>query len=325
MSLSEPGSINKGSISSSMLQDQLAQTELLRGVPEAFLRLLIQDTSLRELEAGEMLLTPERDNYHVYLLLSGALTVHFVSPDSPEIRVVTPGFSVGELSVIDGCRPTAYVVAREASRVFAVARDRVLGLIGGSCPLSLNLLTIMTHLIKSNTECIVQSRAQIDTLTSHANLDGLTGLYNRRWLVHSLPRLMETGHPLCVLVLDVDHFKRYNDGHGHPAGDLALKALSQVLKNTVRPYDFVIRYGGEEFLALLPSTPREEGLKIAERIRHNTEIQAITQSGGDPLPGITLSIGLAMNAPGLTPEALIQLADAQLYQAKQSGRNRVCD
>lgn len=307
-----------------MLQDQLAKTELLRGVPEAFLRLLIQDASVRELEAGELLLTPVHDNFHIYLLLSGALTVHFVSPDLPEIRVVTPGFSVGELSVIDGGRPTAYVVAKEASRVFPIARDKVLGLISDSSPLSLNLLTIMTRVIKSNTECIVQNHARIDTLTNHANLDGLTGLYNRRWLVQSLPRLMETGHPLCVLVLDVDHFKRYNDSHGHPAGDLALKALSQVLKSTVRPYDFVTRYGGEEFLALLPSTPREEGLKIAERIRHNAEIQPITQSGGDPLPGITLSIGLAMNAPNLTPEALIQLADAQLYRAKQAGRNRVC-
>jgi diguanylate cyclase (GGDEF)-like protein len=307
-----------------LLLEQLAQTEFLKGVPEASLHLLARDASPREVKAGEILLSPEQDNHHVYLLLSGALTVHFVTPDSPEIRVVTPGFSVGELSVIDGSRPTAYVVSREDSAVFPISRDKVLGLISGSCPLAINLLTIMKRWIKSNTECIVQHRAQIETLTSHANLDSLTGLYNRRWLVHSLQRLMETGRPLCAVLIDVDHFKRYNDNHGHLAGDRALKALSGVLTNTVRPYDFVIRFGGEEFLVLLPSTPREEGLKIAERIRQNTEIQPIVQSGGTLLPGITLSIGLAMSTPDLTPDALIEHADTQLYRAKQTGRNRVC-
>src|ERR1022692_2029483 len=101
----------------SPIAEELAQTELFRNAPEVTLQMVLKHAAPLELSPGEILLEPGRDNHHIYLLLSGILAVHFGSPDSPEIRELTKGSSVGEMSIIDGTPPSAYVVAKEASRV----------------------------------------------------------------------------------------------------------------------------------------------------------------------------------------------------------------
>lgn len=305
---------------------ELAQTDLFQGVPETILRQVYKHAAPRDLASGEVLLSPESDNYYVYLLLSGALTVHFGAPDSPVIRELTKGVSVGEMSVIDGTLPSAYVIAKEASRVFPVHRDLIQHLVSDNNPVGRNLLQMLTCWMKANTQRIVKDRSQIWELTDHANVDGLTGLYNRRWLDNALARLLDQAskgkQPFCALLLDVDQFKKYNDTQGHLGGDRALVALGNILKTTVRPYDFVARYGGEEFLILLPNTSRDEGIVVAERIRLATENQEILAPDNTLLPGITVSIGLAVNETGATtPGSLIAAADAQLYRAKKDGRN----
>ena len=306
------------------IAEELAQTELFRDVPEAIIQLALTQSAPQELAAGEILLSPERDNHHVYLLLAGSLGVHFDSPDSPEIRTLTKGISVGEMSIIDGTPPSAYVIAKETSRVFPIHRDMLHSLVADTSPVAGNLLRMMTQWMKANTQRIVKDRTQIWELTDHANVDALTRLYNRRLLDNALPRLLSKGgHPLCVLLIDVDHFKKYNDTHGHLGGDQALMAMGDVLKTSVRPYDFATRYGGEEFLVILPNTTEDEGMVAAERIRQTAEKKKINSADGSPLPGITISIGLAMNNPEATPQSLIAAADAQLYRAKKEGRNCV--
>lgn len=309
------------------LIEELAQTELFRDVPDALLRQVPAYAAPRELAPGEMLLSPEQDNEYVYLLLSGTLSLHFGSPDSPEIRELRQGVSVGEMSIFDNTPPSAYVIAKEASRVFPLHRDLLYSLVSEANPVARNLLRLLTQWMKVNTQRIVQDRAQIWELTDHANIDGLTGLYNRRWLDNALARLLaqvqKGEQQLCILLIDADNFKRYNDSHGHQAGDQALVALGEVLKTTVRPYDFATRYGGEEFLIMLPNASREEGRVVAERIRGNVAKKAIVAVDGTPLPGITVSIGLAISDAGSTPESLIGAADAQLYRAKEAGRNGV--
>lgn len=306
---------------------ELAQTELFRDAPEATLQLVMAQAETRELAPGEVLLSPERDNHHVYLLLSGILSVHFGTPDSPAIRELAPGVSVGEMSIIDGTYPSAYVIARDACRVFPIHRDLIQHLVADTNPIARNLLRLLTQWLKANTQRIVKDRLHIWELTDHANVDGLTGLYNRRWLDNALPRLLAQSQkgdqPLCLMMIDVDHFKRYNDTQGHQGGDRALIAMGDVLKTTVRPYDFATRYGGEEFLVLLPNTVLDEGVAAAERIRAGTAKKAIASVDGAPLPGITISIGLAMCEPGATAASLIGAADQQLYRAKEEGRNCV--
>ena len=148
--------------------------------------------------------------------------------------------------------------------------------------------------------------------------DSLTGLANRRHLdivaESNLARARRHGTPFAIILLDLDHFKRYNDTHGHSAGDRLLVAVAETMKNEVRETCLVVRYGGEEFLILLSDTEIAAALAVAERIRH--KVQENT--------GVTVSLGVSWAKDGArTLAELIAAADAALYQAKHSGRNRV--
>lgn len=309
------------------ITEELAQTELFKGVSDAILAHVAEQASPFELVTGEVLLTPEINNECVYLLLSGKLALHFGSLDSPEIHELGKGVSVGEISIIDGMPPSAYVIAKEPCRVFPVQRQLIHSLIAETCPIADNLLKLLSHYMRENTSRIIKDRAEIWELSDHVNVDALTRLYNRRWLENTFIRLLEQSvkceHPLplCVLLIDVDNFKHYNDTLGHSCGDQALISLGEVLRSSIRIYDYAVRYGGEEFLVILPNTNRAEGIATAERIRKNAAKKTIITPEGARLPSITISIGLAMNKANSTPKTMIDDADAQLYRAKESGRN----
>jgi diguanylate cyclase (GGDEF)-like protein len=166
-----------------------------------------------------------------------------------------------------------------------------------------------------------------ERLENMALRDGLTGLYNRRFLDEMLERdlakLKRDNKLAALLLLDVDHFKRFNDTHGHQAGDEALRRVATALAASVRVSDVVCRYGGEEFLVFLPDCNMDEATAKAEKIR--AAVAGISMTMGERvIPGVTISIGLAMfPAQASTRAQLIQSADAALYRAKGAGRNRV--
>ncbi len=164
-----------------------------------------------------------------------------------------------------------------------------------------------------------ESQAELERLSI---TDALTGLYNRRHLMGTLvseaQRSRRLRRPFSVLLADADHFKQYNDTHGHPAGDAALVKIADILRRTTRAVDCVARYGGEEFLVVLLETTVATATVVAERIRARVAGEAF--SGGQ----MTMSIGVAeCPTHGDTPEELIASADAALYEAKGAGRDRV--
>jgi diguanylate cyclase (GGDEF)-like protein len=157
--------------------------------------------------------------------------------------------------------------------------------------------------------------------------DPLTGLFNRRYmeegLAQELYRARRNDSKLAVIMIDIDHFKQFNDRYGHDGGDAVLRALGMFLKDHVRGSDIACRYGGEEFVLVLSSTTAEGALQRADAIRSGAALLSITH-GNRPLGAITLSLGVAMFPEhGDLPAALVTAADIALYQAKGAGRDRV--
>jgi diguanylate cyclase (GGDEF)-like protein len=174
-----------------------------------------------------------------------------------------------------------------------------------------------------------QKRAETALKTLAAS-DGLTGLANRRSFDQTLAmewsRAQRTKKPLSLLFADVDHFKLFNDLHGHQKGDGCLKAVASLIgKNTFRPADLSARYGGEEFAIIMPETDQKGARKVAERLRDVLAELRFTHGAPEVGPLVTLSIGIATQVPkeDLCPEWLLRRADQALYAAKHSGRNCV--
>jgi diguanylate cyclase (GGDEF)-like protein len=169
-----------------------------------------------------------------------------------------------------------------------------------------------------NAELLEANRA----LAQAAVTDGLTGLKNHRAFQESLHSAVQMAErlqqPLSLVMFDIDHFKQFNDTFGHPAGDELLRQVAQVLRESARAYDVAARYGGEEFALLLPNTTLEQAVQVAERLRQ--QISAIE----NPHAPVSASFGVATYRRGAPPATLVYEADAALYRAKRSGRDRVC-
>lgn len=169
----------------------------------------------------------------------------------------------------------------------------------------------------------------IDGLCDVSSRDALTGLSNRRQfeiaIAREVDRVARSGEAALLLVLDIDHFKRVNDTHGHDAGDAVIQAVANTLQDCVRPMDTVARIGGEEFAMILPNCAPAFGETVAERVRTKIEKTAVRVSGGSELC-VTVSIGGAFAPQWVRSSSPLWLkrADDKLYEAKRSGRNRTC-
>jgi len=174
------------------------------------------------------------------------------------------------------------------------------------------------------------------------NTDELTGMYNRRAIMRLLEeefmRARRFGYPLSVAMVDLDHFKRVNDAYGHLSGDIVLEEVAQVLKESVRRFDVLGRYGGEEFLCILPVTAGRGAFVSGERIRKQVKKMCFEVAGPDQLRPLvegevpsgetvemTVSVGVATTDPSVTePSHLVSAADTAMYLAKERGRDRTC-
>ena len=170
-------------------------------------------------------------------------------------------------------------------------------------------------------------RHNLDHSLELAVIDQLTGLYNRRYMTAQLDALIQRAgksrQPTAALVVDIDHFKKINDSFGHAVGDEVLREFAARLASNVRAVDLACRYGGEEFVVLMPDTELEHAHLIAERIRRNVAGSPFRVAGGHELLSVTISVGVASAAPGDEAAALLKRADEALYAAKTEGRNRV--
>ena len=176
---------------------------------------------------------------------------------------------------------------------------------------------------------LVQLREDYQRVRCESLEDPVTGTNNRRAFNYAIGTMCEAADaeakPVSLLMVDMDHFKKVNDTHGHVVGDAVLKWVAQLINELIRGGDFLARYGGEEFAVLLQDTSLKGAEQVAEHIRQRTEGQRLKYGELDQKIGcVTMSIGVASYHPGELVESLVERADDALYYAKQSGRNRVC-
>jgi diguanylate cyclase (GGDEF)-like protein len=278
------------------------------------------------LERGEHLLEAGAENSHLYVILEGELRVYLADRDMPEHAIFSVGDCVGEMSLLDGQKASALVLAAEDTRLLAMPHEVLWSLVDCSHGVARNLLAIMAGRMRNDNLAMVSSQTQSLEFEQASSVDALTGIHNRRWLLDAYPRAIarceHDGKPVCMVIADIDLFKRFNDLFGHLAGDAVLRRVARQLTDGLRAQDLIARYGGEEFLILLPHSDLDEALLIAERLR------CLVASGcgletGQGVQGVTLSCGVAQVHRGETLDQLTARADTALRSAKQNGRDRV--
>ena len=182
--------------------------------------------------------------------------------------------------------------------------------------------------LQASRDDISQLQRDLDDVRREAMLDPLTKIYNRKFfdegLVKALLEAKSTGAPLSLMLLDIDHFKRFNDTWGHQTGDQVLRLVAMTLKSNIKGKDIAARYGGEEFAAVLPDTDLEGAMIVAENVRKAVQAkELLKRSTNEKLGRITASFGVATFRRGDTPSSFIERTDRCLYAAKHAGRNKV--
>jgi diguanylate cyclase (GGDEF)-like protein len=277
----------------------------------------------QQVDAGAVLWKEGDPGDHVILLIEGRLEVSHQTPDGDviTIRHLYPGAVAGELAALDGQARSATVRAHSASRVLTIPAASFRDFLRARPDVLEQLFWLQVERVRSLTWRV--SRTHHKAIT-----DPLTGLYNygffRERLALELERAQLTGDPLALAMFDIDHFKHYNDSHGHQEGNRVLQKVAELLRQTGRRGDVVARYGGEEFVALLYGANASDAWRFAESFRQAVGMHGFPGEETQPLGRLSVSSGVATFPIDAQDDiTLVKVADSRLYQAKEQGRNRI--
>lgn len=270
--------------------------------------------------------------------MSNLLTYIFIKENS-EFKLLWPS-NCKDNKILEAVkkiddRPEIRIFENNKIGIFPLINENhILGCISAKAmysPLTDYDVNYLEQLAKQSSITINRANVYSEIL-KHATLDALTGFYNRRQLEERIKqetaKAKRQNTSLCAIMTDIDFFKHVNDIHGHAAGDLVLKNISQTIRSQLREYDIAGRYGGEEFAILLPFTRMEEAVMVAERLRNSVEKTVIDLSKVNPdspqkTINVTISIGIYEFKNSDNPKDLLIKADKALYEAKETGRNKV--
>ncbi|CAO3353684.1 diguanylate cyclase [Azospirillum melinis] len=274
-----------------------------------------------------------KDDYDIYFATDGEKALDLVQarmPDLVLLDIMMPGMDGFEVCRRIKADPAIHDIPVIFISAKSEVEDETRGLEVGA----IDFITkpISPPIVKARVRNHLLLKRQTDLLRSLSFLDGLTGIANRRRFDDAMARewrrCARSNLPLSLIILDVDHFKAYNDHYGHQAGDECLRMVAELLSDRARrPSDLVARYGGEEFVCLLPETDGPGAVRVAEGFRTGVAECRIPHAQSPVIPYVTISLGVATVIPSAdgSPEQLAEMADQLLYRAKRTGRNRVQD
>jgi len=301
-------------------EDELRQIRLFQSVDLDAIKGILDACTIRSLSAGEVLITAGQDNRTVYFLLEGHIRIHLTSIRNKPTAILGPGESVGEMSVIDHKPASAFAVAAEPVRLLAMEEEILWSLVHSSHAVASNLLIGLSTRLR-HTDAVISDSGETDQDDRrYGTVDALTGLHNRHWLEIILDRQVQRAamsrRPLSRIMIDIDHFKTFNAHYGHAYGDHVLYAVAHKLSDYLRPTEVIARYGGDEFVVVLPEMGFETATDIGGRL-HRAVMSAVPVApDGSAIPHPTISIGLATLKEGQTGADLIAEADQALNRAK---------
>jgi len=274
-----------------------------------------------------------KDDYDIYFATDGEKALDLVQarmPDLVLLDIMMPGMDGFEVCRRIKADPATHDIPVIFISAKSEVEDETRGLEVGA--IDFISKPISPPIVKARVRNHLLLKRQTDLLRSLSFLDGLTGIANRRRFDEAMTRewrrCARSHLPLSLIILDVDHFKAYNDHYGHQAGDECLRMVAEVLSDRAkRPSDLVARYGGEEFVCLLPETDGPGAVRVAEGFRTSVAECRIPHAQSPVIPYVTISLGVATVIPSAegSPERLAEMADQLLYRAKRTGRNRVQD
>lgn len=299
------------------------------GAPTAKPRLLVVDDQPINIQVMHQIFATD---HQVFMATSGAQALAFcraTPPDLVLLDIVMPGLDGFEVCTALKADP----VTRDIPVIFVTAYTDAAQETRGLALGAVDFISkpVNPAVVRARVKTHLTLKFQSDLMHKLVFLDGLTGVFNRRYFDQQLriekARAVRAQSPLALIMIDVDYFKRFNDRYGHQVGDDCLRQIALILKESLRrPADLVARYGGEEFVCILPDTAFANGMAIARELEQNVRHAGIPHADSDAASVVTISLGLAGYA-GLAmadTESLLALADAQLYCAKHAGRGRVC-
>lgn len=300
---------------------QFVDLDSIKGILDACL--------FRSLAPGEVLIAAGQQNRTAYFLLEGHVRIHLTSPESEPTASLGPGESVGELSVIDHQPASAFVVAAEPVRLLAMDEELLWSLVRSSHAAACNLLIALSRRLRHADAVISERKGTQEDYRIYGTVDALTGLHNRFWMERALERQVQRsstdGEPLSLIMIDIDHFKTFNDHYGRAYGEHVLYSVAQKLSAQLRPTEIIARCGDDEFLVILPDMAIERAIEIGGRLRRGVMDAIPVTPSGSSFPHPTISIGLAELKAGQTGRGLLAEAEQALARAQAGGRNQISE
>jgi diguanylate cyclase (GGDEF)-like protein len=317
-----------------------ASREFLTGVNifadlgEEELEALIACLHPRDLEAGEVLFREGDPGGEMYVVQDGSLGIGVTLPDGAllELAAFSRGDFFGEMSIFEREPRSATCTAKSPCRLLSLHERDLSRLMSanpaGAAKMMKRMLAVTRRRLEDTGEFLADMVQWGEEARRRAITDPLTGLYNRRYLEEALEEQVSKarlgGRPLCLVMIDLDHFREINEGYSQELGDRVIVAAAEVFRACLRPTDAAARYGGDEFTFVLPDTDARTAGEVLERIRRGVEALTLLEGLGGPVTRLTTSQGLAcFPEHGADARALRRAADAALYKAKELGRNRV--
>lgn len=309
-------------------EEELREIRLFKSVDLESIKGIIDACTVRFLEPGEVLINRGETNRTVYFLLDGRVSIHLDSIESKPTAILGPGESVAEMSVIDRQPTSAYVVAAEPTRLLAMDEEILWSLINSSHAAACNIIGILTSRLR-HADAVIAEIGDAGDLRGYGTIDALTGLHNRFWLYQVIERQVHRcttdGRPMCLIMIDIDDFRAFNEHQGHTHGDHVLSSVANAIGDNLRPAEIMARSGGDEFVVVLPKVELEMAQRISERLHRGIAGSVPVMPDGSAMPHPTVSIGFVALRPGQTGKQLLAEAGKAISRARDKGGNCISE